>query len=308
MPSARRAQAAVDLDQAALADLDAGGVEPERLDVGPAAGGDDEVVGLGRLAVVGEGDLVVLRLDVLDQRAGVDLHALLGQPAAGELGDVGVLEREDAVDRLEQRDLGAEPRVGGRDLGAGRAGADDGQRAGQLLERPRLLRADHAAAELGAGDRQRDGAGGEHDALRRLELLVADRDGLAAAQRAPRPRCTRSSFFLNRPATPPVSVLMTFLRRSETLPKSTVRDGDLDAELAGLVDLGEDVGDAQDRLGRDARVVEAAAADGVLLHDRRLHPELGRPDRRDVATGTRADDDAVVRSQPWRSTLSARGA
>ena len=32
-------------------------------------------------------------------------------------------------------------------------------------------------------------------------------------------------FFLNSPATPPVSVLMTFLRRSDTWPKSTVRDG-----------------------------------------------------------------------------------
>ena len=32
-------------------------------------------------------------------------------------------------------------------------------------------------------------------------------------------------FFLKRPATPPVSVLMTFCRRSMTLPKSTLRSG-----------------------------------------------------------------------------------
>ena len=32
-------------------------------------------------------------------------------------------------------------------------------------------------------------------------------------------------FFLNRPATPPVSVLMTFCRRSMTFAKSTERSG-----------------------------------------------------------------------------------
>ena len=44
----RRAQRAVDVDQAAVVELDARLLEPEPLDVGPAAGGDDEVVGLGR--------------------------------------------------------------------------------------------------------------------------------------------------------------------------------------------------------------------------------------------------------------------
>ena len=44
----RRAQRAVDLDQPAVVELDAGLVEPEALDVGPAAGGDHEPVDLGR--------------------------------------------------------------------------------------------------------------------------------------------------------------------------------------------------------------------------------------------------------------------
>ena len=62
----------------------------------------------------------------------------------------------------------------------------------------------------------------------------------------------------------------------------------------GLVDLGEDVGDAQHRLGRDAGVVEAAAADHVLLDHGGLHAELGRADRRHVAARPGSDDDAVV--------------
>ena len=64
---ARRAQRAVDLDQAALVELDAGRVEAERLDVGPAARRDHEVLGL---AFSSPGVKVTLppRLDVLDER------------------------------------------------------------------------------------------------------------------------------------------------------------------------------------------------------------------------------------------------
>ena len=45
-PVGAGAQRAVDLDEALLVALDARLVEPERLDVGTAAGGDDEPVGL----------------------------------------------------------------------------------------------------------------------------------------------------------------------------------------------------------------------------------------------------------------------
>ena len=71
---------------------------------------------------------------------------------------------------------------------------------------------------------------------------------------------------------------------------------DLQAEVAGVADLLEHVGGAQDRLGRDARVVEAAPADRVLLHNRDLHAELGGADGGHVAARARADDDAVVGS------------
>ena len=50
----RRALAAVDVDQPAVVELDAGRVEAERLDVRAAAGGDHEPVGLALLVAVGE--------------------------------------------------------------------------------------------------------------------------------------------------------------------------------------------------------------------------------------------------------------
>ena len=45
------------------------------------------------------------RLDILRQRAGVDLDALLLEAALGELGDVDVLGGQHAVETLEEADL-----------------------------------------------------------------------------------------------------------------------------------------------------------------------------------------------------------
>ena len=55
-PSTAVRRRAVDLDQAVVVELDAGVLEPERLDVRPAARGDDQPVDLGLLVAVGEGD------------------------------------------------------------------------------------------------------------------------------------------------------------------------------------------------------------------------------------------------------------
>ena len=84
---------------------------PSALDVGPAAGGDHEAVGLAGLVAVGEGDLVVAASATFSTSVPVwtSMPCLL-EPALGDLGDVGVLGRQHAVERLEQQHLGAEPR------------------------------------------------------------------------------------------------------------------------------------------------------------------------------------------------------
>ena len=65
------------------------------------------------------------------------------------------------------------------------------------------------------------------------------------------------------------------------------------AVVLGVLQVVEDLGRAQQRLGRDAAPVEADAAQVVALHDRRLEAELGGADGRDVAAGPGADDDDV---------------
>ncbi len=52
----------------------------------------------------------------------------------------------------------------------------------------------------------------------------------------------------------------------------------LDPEVVGFADLLQNVRRAQHRLGGDAGVVQAPAADLILFDDCRRHPELSGPD------------------------------
>ena len=51
---------------------------------------------------------------------------------------------------------------------------------------------------------------------------------------------------------------------------------------------------AQQRLRRNTSPVKANATQAFALDNGRLHPELARADRRDIATGAGADDDQII--------------
>src|SRR4029077_9289039 len=61
----------------------------------------------------------------------------------------------------------------------------------------------------------------------------------------------------------------------------------------GVLHVMENLGRAQQRLGRDAAPVQADAAEIGFLDHRGLEAELGCTDRRDISAGTGADDDDV---------------
>ena len=152
----RGAHALVDLDHAALADLHAGLVEAEPLDVGRAAGGDAQVVEALRAVAPVELDRVLADAFTFSTaRAGHDLHVLLAELGRDDLRDLGVLERQDLVEHLDQDHLGPEAAERGGDLGARGAGADHREPRGLLVQQPHARRVEHAALEAGAGDRQR---------------------------------------------------------------------------------------------------------------------------------------------------------
>src|SRR5690606_21385945 len=73
--------------------------------------------------------------------------------------------------------------------------------------------------------------------------------------------------------------------------------------LLGVLQVVEDLGRAQQRLGRNAPTVEANPAEQLTLDDRCLQPELRGADRRDIASGPRSEDDDVVLFSHWNLRL-----
>ena len=69
--------------------------------------------------------------------------------------------------------------------------------------------------------------------------------------------------------------------------------GDLQPELAGVVDLARDLTDVQQRLSRDAAPVQAHAADLVAVEAHDFLAELAEPDRGVIAARAGADDERV---------------
>ena len=204
-----------------------------------------------------------------------------------------VLGGEDLVEHLDQQHLGAEAAVGGGDLAARGAGADHGDLLRQLRQRPGAPGVEDAAAELDPGDRQRDRAGGE-DHRARLIDRVADPDVALGGQRA-LALDHRHLVFVPEHLD---SARERFRDGGAALAERVPVDrGALHGhpELGAVAGLVVDLRRAQDRLRRDAGVVEAAPAGLVALDHGGLPAQLRGADRGDVAARAPADDDHVER-------------
>ncbi len=107
------------------------------------------------------------------------------------------------------------------------------------------------------------------------------------------PSNTVTLFFLSRKPTPRLSCWATPRLRLTTAAASKRGLSAARPKLVGVAHQLEDLGGAQQRLGRDAAPVEADAAQMLALDQRHLHAELCGPDGGDIAAGTAADDDQV---------------
>ena len=82
------------------------------------------------------------------------------------------------------------------------------------------------------------------------------------------------------------------------------RAADRDAERRGVADMGEGLGRGDQRLGRDAAVVQARPAEAVPLDDGDGRAELRGADGGGIAAGSRADDyDVKALHSPLSSSL-----
>jgi hypothetical protein len=178
------------------------------------------------------------------------------------------------------------------------AAADDHEMPGHLAQRQRARAVDDQAfgiVDLDAGQRGDRGARGDDDVL----------GGHALARDLDRARVLERGEALE-----PVDLVLLeqeFDAAGQPFDRRVLlaeQHGQVELDLARLhAELGqravrgflEQLGAVQQRLGGNAADVEAGAAQRLAAFGAGgLEPELRRADRRDIAAGTRADDEDVV--------------
>ena len=284
----------VDLDPAAV-QLDPRLLQSQALGEGRAAGGQEDHVGrrFGALAADSETDpkAVAILGDGLDLGLGVHLAAQLLEVAAVDVRDVGLDHGQDPRQHLEHGDLGAELAEERGELHPDHAAADHDQALGDAVQLQDRRRVD-GVLDAVDGDPRRHRTGGQKDVLG-VDLVLADRHPTLAEQLGgPLERLDAVGLEEGGDAVH---------QRRHHLRFPLLGGGEVEAQSPGLdAELGAPAGErvelrgGEQRLGRDAAVVEAGSAKLVLLDDDRPGAQLRRPDGCDITGGAAADHSDVV--------------
>src|SRR5690606_12607850 len=162
--------------------LDTGLLEPYILDIAHDAHGGENLItfecflALLRLHLHLQG--LAARIDGLHLHSGKDFDALLLEGALELLGHVGVFDRHEAIQQLDDGHLGAHLMIEVGELHADRAGAADHEPLRRLLlEQSLAIRDDLLPVDGQRRDLAGTSTGGNDDMLRLDRLLLAD--GLA---------------------------------------------------------------------------------------------------------------------------------
>ncbi len=261
----------------------------------------------------GRRDAALAAFHLGDLGAGENSNALLLERLARQRRDLRVLGGQDLRQQLDHRHLDAERAIERGELDADGAGPGDQQRARQRRRQHGLeIGPDAFAVRLDAREDARPRAGGDddmrgrvaagalgapsaaRDCCRPLACGSSDVDRAAAAQRGRAPDDV-DAVLLEEETDAGVELARHLARALQhDLEIERRRAWHDDAEARRFADLVEDLGRAQQRLGRDAAPVETDAAEVRLLDDGRAHAELRRANGRHVAARPAADDDDVV--------------
>ena len=294
----RGATALVDRNDAARVDAGAGRLEPQAGADRRAADRDQHAVErLDRVAAEAGLDRRAPLRERRHRGAEPDLREELLAPPRERLDQVAVRARQQAVGHLGDGDHAPERGVDLTELETDIAAADHEQplRNIRQLERRGGIH-DAIGLEREAGHARRERAG-RHD-----RVLEADLLGLVAldAQLARALEHGAAADHLDalglrdrrEAARQPAhdSLGLPLAQRVER----DVRLAELDADLAGARGVLDQRGDVQQRLGRDAALPEAGAAEPLAgVHDYRLESQLGAAERRRIAAGAAADHGHV---------------
>ncbi len=319
-----RAEAAVHLDPLAPVEHPRG-VEPQPLDVGPSAGGHEELLGRqgppapvpgGRPARAPRSSLPAgasrpgavrarglhrhpprpaVPVDRDGPRAGQHPHALLLQDVGERRRELGVLPGQDPVLRLHQRHLHAEPGVGLGELHPHGSGPEDHRRSGEAVavegvlvgHVPGLLEPVHGGDGRPAAGGQHHLPGGERPAVGLHVAVGGEPSG-------------RPLQDLDAHLPEPVGVVVGLDRGAgvadagEDPAAVDRRVAAVEAEVGGLPHRVRDPRRSEEGLARDASRPEALAAQAVPLDERGPGAQRRRSRGGDQARCAPADDDEVV--------------
>src|SRR3954451_1170279 len=282
----------------------------EILDVADNADGGDDALDIERLcptfALEDRGHAIGLLLQLGDLGIGQDLDALFLELLAGKRRNLRVFRRQYLWQYLDHRHLGAEVAIERSKLDPDRTRPHHQKRFRHALRQHGLkVRPDQLLVRFEPRQHPRACAGSKNDVLRliavgaertfgRLGLAGPDRD----LARRVNNRLAPDDGHLVLPHQKADTVIEPLRHHARSLDDGSGIVADVlgrEAVVLRVLHVVEDLGRAQQRLGRDAAPVETNAAKIISFDNRRLEPELCRADRGDVAAGPRADDDDVER-------------
>ena len=296
----RGAQLAVRLDIPARSELDPRLVRVQFVRVRPAADRDEHDVGP-------PGDEPLRSLDVDDRlvlvdappaglRLCVDFHAQLLESAGDDPHGLGVRAGEQLVQDLNDDDAGTELGVERPDLQTGDAAADHGEIERDPRQLERLFRAEDPLAVEPEHRKVRWPAAGRDDRVLELDLF------------RPRGSPDRGPLRGGEGGVAHQHLDLVSLAKLADPVRKALDDGRLPLLQASHVDLDrprldpafgrllQGVHDARgvdERLARDAAVIQTLASELVPFHQEDSFPELRRPDRGRIAARARPDHEDV---------------
>ena len=308
-----RAAIFVGHDMAAI-DLDAGLFQAQPLDIADNADGGNHRVEIDRLglAVLLDmgGDLVLGPVQFRDRRLFHDGHALLFEGFPGKGGDLGILDRQNAVHHLDHGGITPQRVEEAGEFDADGARSDDQQlfrhmrRLQCVLVVPDQLAIRFQPRQFAGPRAGRDDDRPGRDLFAALvgldrHLAFAGQPGLAhdgcdLVLLEQMPDTARQ--LLGHPA-----------RTIDDLVQVIADPFGAETEILGAFHQVKDLGAAQQGLGRDAAPVQADAAQMLAFDTGHLQPQLRAPDRRDIAARPRTDHHHVEILGHWFPPLGQDG-
>ena len=294
---------------APIVEAGAGLLEANAPHVRRAARGGQHPLDAGLAPVPAQARTVAIRPAPLDLRAEMQGEGLREDLPRHRL-EVRIAQAAEAVAGIEDLRLDAEPGHGLREFEPDRAGAEHGERGGQVLHVEHGVGGQQTVPEiLQRIGHARAGACRQHGGLEAQAGVVVDPQPVRALEHGPARqarRCRQSVEPLEHGGHEAVAPVPHPGEHGGTVHGDLAADADAEAVRLTRAVSGVRGGDQQ--LGGHAAHPRAGGAAGTLLDQDRLHPRVeggpvggyaggAGPDHRDVA-GEFAHQDAMVRTAP----------